>query len=248
VKWRALVVDDEWVARNYLVELLHASGDAEVVAAVGSLDDAREVVGAIALDVAFVDVQLGAGERDGLELARAHAGRPGAPRFVLATAHAQHALAAYELGVVDYLLKPFTAARVAQCLARLGAADGRPRAAAPARIVARRKRALVFLRADEVWAFEAAERLAYVHTPRGRFDVDLSLASIELSFGRTFLRVHRNWLVNADHVLELEGTGAETELKVGAPDASGLRVPVARERATSVREALLANATGLRTR
>src|SRR5262249_8317002 len=56
VRWRALVVEDEWVARNYLVELLQASGSAEVVAAVGGLDDAREVMGALALDVAFVDV------------------------------------------------------------------------------------------------------------------------------------------------------------------------------------------------
>src|SRR5262249_21579179 len=225
---------------------------AEVVAAVGGLDDAREVMGALALDVAFVDVQLAgaASEREGLDLVRAYAGRSGAPLFVLATAHPQHAATAYDLGVVDYLTKPFTAARVERCLAGLGAR--RPAALAPAqappRIVARRRRALVFVRLDEVWAFEAADRLAYVHTTRGRLDIDLSLTSIEASFGSAFVRVHRNWLVNADHVLELEGTGSDTELLVGAPDVSGLRVPVARERSTAVREALLANATGIRPR
>ena len=251
MKLRALVVEDEAVSRDFLVELLQASGEAEVVAAVANADDAREVMDSLPLDVAFVDIQLvgGASDSDGLALVRARAGRPDAPQFVLATAHSEHALDAYDLGVVDYLVKPFTAARVAQCLARV-----RPRvlvaerAPAPQRVVARRKRALVFLRLDEVWAFEAADRLAYVHAGRGRFDIDLSLAAIEASIGNAFLRVHRNWLVNADHVRELEGTGSDTELVVGASDASALRVPVARERGAAVRDVLLANATGIRPR
>ena len=123
-------------------------------------------------------------------------------------------------------------------------------AGAPSRIVARRKRALVFLRLEEVWAFEAAERLAYVHNARGRFDVDLSLAAVEASFGRTLLRVHRKWLVNTEYVYELEGAGSETELRIGVPAgaSAGLRVPVARERARRVRAALLGNTLGIRAR
>ena len=242
MRMRALVVEDEWVARNYLVELLEASGSAEVVAAVDHLDAAREVLRSLAVDIAFVDVELVGSDGDGLALVRAQ-GAHGAPLFVLATAHSQHALAAYDLGVADYLLKPFTAARVEQCLARLRGRVRSSEVAAPPRIVARRKRALVFLRVDEVWAFEAADRLAYVHSVRGTFDVDLSLAAIEASYGRAFVRTHRNWLVNADHVLELEGTHSDTELLVGE-----LRVPVARERAASVREALLANTSGIRSR
>jgi DNA-binding LytR/AlgR family response regulator len=247
VKLRALVLEDEWVARNYLVELLQGSGAAEVVGAVATVDAARQALAAAGIDVVFVDVQLVGSARDdeGLELVRAEAGRPGAPQFVLATAFRGHAVEAFDLGVVDYLLKPFDEERVARCLERVRAR--RPDAGpSPARIVARRGRALVFLRPDEVWAFEAAERLAYVHTARGRFEVDLSLAAIEASFGRTLLRAHRSWLVNVDHVQELEGHGSETELRVGA--AGALRVPVARDRAQAVRAALLGNATGLRPR
>src|SRR5262249_57948322 len=113
----------------------------------------------------------------------------------------------------------------------------------------RRKSALVFLRLDEVWAFESAERLAYVHTVRGRFEIDLSLSAVEASIGRTLLRVHRSWLVNIDHVKELEGRGSETILMVGGTDDNGyLRVPVSRERAQPVRDALLASTTGIRAR
>jgi DNA-binding LytR/AlgR family response regulator len=255
-KLRALVVEDEWAARNYLVELLQGSGAVDVAGAVASAEDARQLLeaeGEPGVDVAFVDVQLVGSDKDdeGLDLVRALSRRRGAPLFVLATAFAKHAMEAYDLGVVDYLLKPFTEERVAQCIARLRARRAAEPAAAPGplRIVARRKRALVFLRLEEVWAFEAAERLAYVHTARGRFDVDLSLSAVEASLGRTLLRVHRNWLVNAQHVKELEGHGSETEILVGgAGDADGVRVPVARERAQAVREALLGNAMGIRAR
>jgi DNA-binding LytR/AlgR family response regulator len=241
VKLCALVVEDEWAARNYLVQLLEATGDVEVAGAVATVDDGREAIKAIAPDVVFVDIQLAGSEQDGLELVRD--GR--APAYVLATAHPQHALDAYQLGVIDYVLKPFTAERVAQCLARVRARlPARVAPRAPVRVVGRRKRALVFLRLDEVWAFEASDRLACVHAARGVFDVDLSLTAIEASFGAALVRVHRNWLVNADHVRELEGATSDAELLVG----DGLRVPVARERAAAVRELLLANTAGVRPR
>ncbi|MFO0669247.1 MAG: LytTR family DNA-binding domain-containing protein [Polyangiaceae bacterium] len=257
---RALVVEDEWPARNYLVELLESSGQAEVVGAVATVEDARSVLAAgatLAVEVVFVDVNLaGDGERAGLSLVRSlvnEAARTGerAPMFVLATAFEQHALEAYELGVIDYLLKPFSEERVGQCLARLRARRSPAEAPAPGplRIVARRKKSLVFLEPSEIWAFEAADRLTFVHTPHGRFDLDLSLVAIESSFGRSLTRVHRNWLVNFSHIKELERDGAETKVFVGqglGAERRGVSVPVSRDRAQPVREMLLANATGLR--
>lgn len=249
---RALVVEDEWAARNFLVELLDASGHAEVVGAVGTSDDARQALASperVHLDVVFLDVQLAGGEREGLEIVRSLAKEPGAPLVVLATASREHALEAFELGVLDYLLKPFSDERVDHCLRRI--AQRRPtRVASPAppqRIVARRKKSLVFLDADEVWAFEASHRLTFVHTPHGTFDLDLSLSAIEASFGRKLTRVHRSWLVNPTFVKELEREGSETRLLVGAAVGQpGVHVPVARERAQELRDLLLANATGLR--
>jgi two-component system, LytTR family, response regulator LytT len=254
---RALVVDDEWPARNYLVELLESSGLAEVVGAVGGLEEAKQALAgeppAVLVDVAFVDVQLeGPPGETGLSLVRSMAGVGRAPMFVLATAYEEHALEAFDLGVVDYLLKPFSDERVVQCLKRLHQRASTATVAAPEgppRIVARRKRSLVFLQPEEIWAFEAADRLTFVHTLHGKFDIDLSLAAVESSFGRAFVRVHRNWLVNATHIKELERDGHETKLFVGAAvgdAAQGVRVPVARERAAAVREMLLTNATGLR--
>jgi DNA-binding LytR/AlgR family response regulator len=249
---RALIVEDEWPARNYLVELIEASGLARVAGAVASVAEAREALGGLAVDVVFVDVNLAGdgGDRGGLELARAIARMPAPPMIVLATAFEQHALEAYDLGVVDYIVKPFSEERVTQSLKRLLTRRA-PRDEAPkgTRIVARRKRSLVFLDPAEIWAFEASDRMTFVHTPHGRFDLDLSLAAIEASFGRALLRVHRSWLVNAAFVKELERDGSETRLFVGVgigADRHGVEVPVSRDRAQALREMLLATATGVR--
>jgi DNA-binding LytR/AlgR family response regulator len=247
------VVEDEWPARNYLVELIESSGLAQVVGAVANVDEAREAIEGMGIEAVFVDVQL-LGEpaaETGLDMIRSMAGDASAPMFVLATAFDRHAIEAFELGVIDYLLKPFTEERVTQTLRRLHERrQPMPVLAQPgSRIVARRKRSLVFLELREIWAFETADRLTYVHTEHGVFDVDLSLSAIEASFGRAFTRVHRRWLGHASHIKELERDGDETRLFVGpalSDGSQGVRVPVARERAVAVRSALLANATGLR--
>jgi DNA-binding LytR/AlgR family response regulator len=116
----------------------------------------------------------------------------------------------------------------------------------PVRIVARRKRNLVFLDRSEVWAYEAADRLTFVHSSQGKFDVDLSLAAIEASSG-SLTRVHRNWLVNLDRVRELVREEGELALRVGQDlGTAHVRVPVSRDRARAVRELLLRSATGVR--
>ena len=254
---RALVLEDEWPTRNYLVELIEGTHLAEVVGAVASADEAREALNpgaGLSVDVVFVDIQLAGegGDRGGLDLVRSIATTPRPPMFVLATAFDEHALEAFDLGVIDYLLKPFSEERVAHCLRRLHERRPAPtsgRMPVSTRIVARRKRSLVFLEPAEIWAFEAADRLTFVHTPHGKFDLDLSLAAIETSFGRALMRVHRNWLVNVTHIKELERDGSETRVFVGdgIGDASqGVRVPASRDRAQALRDMLLANATGLR--
>jgi DNA-binding LytR/AlgR family response regulator len=251
-----LVVEDEWLVRSYLVELLQETGLADVVAAVETIAEAEQALVAratVPVDAVFVDVQLtGRGDEQGLEWVRRASREPDAPVFVLATAFSQHSLEAFDLGVADYLVKPFTDDRVGECVRRLRrriAPLPRAQAQGPSRIVARRGRALVFVELPEVLACEAADRLTYLHSARGRFDLDLTLSAIEASFGRTLWRVHRNWLVNPGRILELEREAGETSILVGSASGAksdGLRVPVAKERATEIRERLLVGATGVR--
>ena len=252
----ALVIEDEWPARNYLVRLLQQTERAEVIAAVSNIEEAEQALApeaAASIDAAFVDVRLRSPRQDdaGMVWIRSLAQSPGAPLFVLATAHKQHAVEAFDLGVVDFLLKPFTAARVSASLDRLFERRSTvvvPAKPAPLRMAARRGRAIVFLDLDDVWACEASERLTFVHSNRGRFDLDLTLSAIEVSFGRTLLRVHRNWLINPSRVLELSRAVGETVLLLGSSRSSGVEVPVARDRAPAIRGALLSAAPGVRHR
>lgn len=250
---RALIVEDEWPAREYLSELLIATMQIEIVAAVGTAAEAREALGpgGIDVEVAFVDIHLAtsSGCDAGLALVREFAHAKGAPLFVLATALKQHAAEAFELDAVDYLLKPFSQERVGECLTRLLRRRSRPRVVAPTKVVARSKQGLVFLKREDAWAFEANERLTFVHSALGRYELDLSLATLETTLGEGWARVHRNWVVNLDRVTRLERDELGSVIELGAPgtaSSSTLRVPVARDKAQSVRELLLRGATGLR--
>jgi len=80
--------------------------------------------------------------------------------------------------------KPFSKERVAPCLQRLATKRTPQAETVPNRIVARKRRSLVFLAIDDIWAFESSDRLTSLHSPHGVYDIDLSLAAIELSFGR----------------------------------------------------------------
>ncbi len=121
----------------------------------------------------------------------------------------------------------------------------------PWRIAARSRNSIVVLSSDEVWAFEARNRLCFVHSTRGKFDIDASLKEIEASsLASAFLRVHRNWLANATHVRELELRGGACCLfvgHIGTGEKRGLRIPVSREAASRVRKRLLEGTVGLRT-
>jgi two-component system, LytTR family, response regulator LytT len=117
------------------------------------------------------------------------------------------------------------------------------------RVVARRNKSLVFLDAERIWAFEAVDRLTFVHAPEGRFDIDVSLTAIEASVGCALFRVHRNWLVHLAYVKELGRDSGGATVTVGndlGPDGRSIRAPVSRHRAKALREVLLRNATGLR--
>jgi len=241
----ALVVEDEWATRNMLVELLRKTGHFDPIAAVAQADEARTLLdGDGDIDAVFIDIRLfdTPGDTTGLQLAGELRRRPSPPMLVLATALPEHALDAYELGVVDYLLKPFRPERVRQCATRL-AARWSPRAQSnPPRLAARTQHDIVFLDIGGVFAFEASDRLCYVHHVEGTYLVDLSLSALNAALGDRLMRVHRRWLVAPEHVQGLSYKDGALVLHVG----DSLHVTVARDRAKAVRARLLASTLGLR--
>ncbi|NOY93209.1 MAG: response regulator transcription factor [Deltaproteobacteria bacterium] len=233
---RAVVVDDEPLARDELTFLLDECGAVKVVGA------ARDAEAALALcaeqrpDVAFVDLRMPG--PDGIALAEALRGRSPDLAVVVVSAHDDGAIRAYEADVLDYLLKPVR-------LDRLRATVERVRERAPTnaargdeeltRLAVRRKGAYVVVDVADVIYFEVRDELVWAVTDNDRFALDLTLSAVEARVPAGFFRSHRGVLVRLEKIRSIEPSGAgKFGLLLDHPDE--VRVPLARERVKLLRE------------
>ncbi len=225
---RTLIVDDEPVARQVLRDELTTFADIEIA---GEAENGRQALARIAElqpDLVFLDLQMpGLG---GFEVIQ---GLPdGAlPIIIIVTAYNQHAIRAFETGALDYLLKPVGRERlekaldrarmlrrsksdVAESLVRLTDASlgaGNPGAAAPPplaryhrKIVGRAGEEYHLLDLDAVLAFQAEREIVWIVTARQRYMATQTLRQIDVRLrDSVFRRVHRNALVNVNHVRKM---------------------------------------------
>jgi DNA-binding LytR/AlgR family response regulator len=216
---RALIVDDEPIARAVLREELDAVEDIEVVAEAADGVEALARIASHEPDLVFLDLQMpGMG---GFDVVRELRGAL-PPAVVIVTAFDQHAVEAFETGAVDYLLKPVSQARLTHCLQRvrpwmasqdqsaakmaqlLKLASAVPAASGARKIVGRAGQEYFLLSTDEVLAFQADGDLVWIITARQKYLATQTLRSLqERLAGSTFQRVHRNALVNVNHVRKM---------------------------------------------
>lgn len=233
---RAIVVDDEPLARDELVFLLGECGAVEVLGQAADAGAALELVGKQAPDVAFVDLRMPG--PDGIALAEALLARAPEMEVVMVSAHDEGAIRAFEARVLDYLLKPVRLERLRQSLDRIRAR--RPRSEPPreplTRLAVRRKGAFVVVDVDDVVYFEMRDELVWAVTENDRFALDLTLATVEQRVApNVFFRSHRSALVRIARIEAMEPSGAGTfDLILHHPERP--RVPLARERARLLRE------------
>ena len=161
---RTLIVDDEPVARQVLAEELAADPSIELVGEAANGDTAIRQIDALAPDLVLLDIQMPA--KDGFQVVRSLTGP--LPAIIFVTAYSEHALRAFEVGAVDYLLKPIAAERMQRALARARQARQAPLLSAeriaktlsaeagpakpPTRIVGRRGHDFYLLDLDEIFA------------------------------------------------------------------------------------------------
>ncbi len=233
---RAIVVDDEPLARDELAFLLREHGGVSVVGEAANAAAAMKLCEEQAPDVAFVDLRMPG--PDGIALAEALLGRAPDMAVVVVSAHDDGAIRAFEARVVDYLLKPVRLERLRQTIERVG--GGRRRSEPPreplTRLAVRRKGAFVVVDLDDVVYFEMRDELVWAVTRTDRFALDLTLAAVEQRVpADRFFRSHRSALVRIDRIAAMEPSGAGTfDLIMDHPDSP--RVPLARERARLLRE------------
>jgi len=221
---RVYIADDEELARARLKELL-ADIRAELPTAVagesGNGLDVIDKLPASGAQVLLLDIQMpGMG---GIELARHLAGLEGAPAIVFVTAHDRHAVEAFELNALDYLMKPVRADRLAAALRKALAAGPAPRdkleragraANEGAReyfSVAERNRITLVPVADVVY-LKAELKYVTLRTRAGEHLIEEPLVAIEKEFAERFVRVHRNCLVARGAIRGVErAAGSEEE-------------------------------------
>jgi len=224
---RALVVDDEAVARRRLRRLLERIGGVEIVGEARDGREALEQIGSLRPDVVFLDIRMP--ELDGLAVARSG---PGLPPIVFTTAWDEHAVAAFEAAAVDYLLKPVDEDRLRVALERVRERlapridPGRLAAllarlegpAAPARLAARLGSEIHLLDPRRITRLAARGGYVAVRIGEHEYLLEESLAALEERLAPLgFFRVHRGELVRLDAIRRLrrEGDGGIVTLADG---------------------------------
>jgi two-component system, LytTR family, response regulator len=220
---RVLIADDEPVARQVLREVLELRPDIEVM---GETDTGARTLAAIEEgrpDLVLLDLEMP--QMGGFEVIARLRGGACLPVIIVITAYNQYAIRAFDEGAIDYLLKPVPEARLtralerarelvgaraeaAEALARLqeiaGGAPANDARPGPRKIVGRVGDEYFLLNANEVFAFQAEGEQVWIVTARRRYLATQSLKAIEQKLcGGSFRRVHRNTLVNVDHVRKM---------------------------------------------
>ena len=205
---RAVIVDDEPLARDLLRRLLAAHDDIEIVGEAADGDAAVIAIARVRPDVVFLDIEMPG--RDGFGVIAALA-EP--PAIVFVTAHDQYAVRAFDVQAVDYLRKPFDDQRLAVTLERVRRRDPETLRRAlgmlaelargkPSRLTIRDGEATHLLALDDIEAIEAAGKYVEVRLADGAVRAAReTLASIEQRVDPVrFVRIHRSAIVNLDHV------------------------------------------------
>jgi two-component system response regulator AlgR len=252
---RVLLVDDEPLALLRLRSLLQdcAEPETEVVGEAGDAARAMSVLRDTACDLVLLDIGLPG--LDGLRLATALRALPRPPAVVFVTAHAEHALQAFELDAADYLTKPVARERLRSALRRV---SQRLRATDPDRTVAPADTTPVLVVSDrgrllrlplpEVLYLKAELKYVTLRTPKHSYVLDDPLSDLEQRLGDSFLRIHRNALVARHAVRALERRvvdSADTGSGSAAVETWAVRVApvdewlaVSRRQLAAVRETL----------
>jgi len=216
---RALIADDEELARKFIRRMLKDDRDFEII---GECSNGKETVAMIRKerpDVVFLDVQMP--EMDGLAVLES-IGIESLPEIIFTTAYEQYAIRAFELHALDYLLKPFDQARFKDAIkyakerflseqndermqisALLENIKNKPQYLE--RVVIKAGGRITFLRTDEINWIEADDKYVHLHTSKARPMVRQTLSAMEAQLDPAkFRRVHRSAIVNVERITELQ--------------------------------------------
>jgi two-component system, LytTR family, response regulator len=235
---RIVIVDDEPLARAVVREYATADADVEIVAECGNGFDAVKVVAEQKPDLVLLDVQMP--KLDGFEVLELLGGDQ---TVVFITAYDSYALRAFEVHAVDYLLKPFSADRFQEALARVRERmrakehppthdvaaimrDARPKSGPAERVLIRDGANVHVLPVDKIDYVEAQDDYVAFKSEGKQFLKDQTLAAVEGTLDpNRFVRIHRSYILNIDRIAKVELYAKDSRIAILR---DGTRLPVSR--------------------
>jgi len=214
---RVLIVDDEKLARDRLRELLSDIGGYTVVGEAMNGAEAVEKTSELNPDVLLMDIRMPG--MDGLEAAMHLMGMENPPSVIFTTAYDQHALDAFEVNAVDYLLKPIRKDRLANALTKARKltmkqmkeiSQSRPEPPVRTHISVHLRGNIRLVPVPDIIYFLADSKYVVVRTKNEEHLIEDSLVNLEKEFGDRFLRIHRNALVATPFIKGIEKNPAGT--------------------------------------
>ena len=225
-----LVVDDELPAVEELAFLLGRDSRIGKVLRATSGAEALAALSGGGIDAVFLDIHMPA--VSGLDIARFIARSSNPPAVVFVTADEDHALAAFELAAVDYLLKPVRTERLARSVGRIS--ELRDGGSAPEMITVDQGGTTRMIRRDDVTYVQAQGDYARLHTADASYLIRVPLADLEQQWADAgFIRTHRSYLVALKHVSSMKLAADGPRVTV-----AGAGLPISRRHLPTVREKL----------
>ncbi|SIO84846.1 LytTR family DNA-binding domain-containing protein [Nocardiopsis sp. JB363] len=235
---RVLVVEDEASTRQEMASLLGDMSEVSEVLVASNGASAVRLLGTTSIDAAFLDILMPG--LDGMDVARVLSVMSEPPSIVFVTASEAHAVEAFGIGAVDYLLKPIRPERLAEAVGRIAQLRDSNGVSSPAEdlhvVQIDTGRRTVFVKRDDVQFVEAQGDYVRLHTSDGTHLIRLSLSYLEEVWSSAgFLRVHRGFLIAIPWVRDLRVTSS-SGLVAGTPAGD---VPVSRRHGRHLRAQLL---------
>jgi DNA-binding LytR/AlgR family response regulator len=229
-----LVVDDEAPAREELAFLLRDDDRVGAVRTAQNTPQALRLLNDEAADVIFCDIKMPG--LDGLEFARVVAQFTQRPKIVFVTAYDEHAVDAFDLQAIDYVMKPVRADRLAEAVRRAVSA-GAPETGGPddETLAVELGGVTRFVRRSQVRFVEAQGDYARLHTASGSHLIRTPLSVLEERWTEAgFVRIHRSTLVALDHVDEVRVVDGHYTVRLGVDE-----LPVSRRHTRTLRDRLV---------
>ncbi len=229
---RALVIDDEEPARAELEFLLADDPRIGEIQQAASAGQALRILGERTVDVVFSDIKMPG--LDGVELARIASRFAEPPRIVFVTAYDDRAVDAFELGAIDYLLKPVRADRLDAAVRRVVTAGAEQRPDEDETIAVELAGVTRFVRRSQVRWVEAQGDYARLHTDVDSHLLRATLAELEARWSEAgFVRIHRSTLVSVAHIDQVHVVDGRYAVRIGADE-----LQVSRRHSRELRERL----------